>query len=52
MNRTDMFYTGVRGDVYRLMNTDQLRPGNVVAARYRVSQKKCDTYFTLYPRPY
>ena len=35
MDRMDMFYTGVRGDMYRLVNTDQLRPGNVLAARYQ-----------------
>jgi hypothetical protein len=33
MDRMNMFYMGVRGD--RLVNTDQLMPGNVLAARYQ-----------------
>ena len=38
MDRMDMFYTGVRGDMYRFVNTDQLRPGNVLAARYQTGR--------------
>ena len=35
MDRMDEFYMGVRGDMYRMVNTDQLRPGNMLAARYQ-----------------
>ena len=35
MDRMYMFYTGVRGGIYRLVNTDQLRPVNVLAGRYQ-----------------
>ena len=35
MDRMDVFYKGVKGDMYRLGSTSLLRPGNILAAEYR-----------------
>ena len=35
MNRMDLLYRGVKGDTYRVVSADRLRPGNVLAARYQ-----------------
>ena len=35
MDRMDLFYRGVKGDMYRLESTSLLRPGNILAAEYR-----------------
>jgi len=35
MNSMDRFYTGVKGDKYRIKNSSRLQKGNVLAARYK-----------------
>ena len=47
MNRMDMFYTGVGEDMYRLVNTDHFRPGNLLAVRYQTGGFHSDLFIRV-----